>query len=41
MKKKYVLHPGPLYSRTDDDEHFVGAADLARLYRVRMSECYV
>lgn len=36
---KYVLHPGPVWSRYDGDRHFVGAAQLAALYRVPPGEC--
>ena len=39
--KKYVLHPGYVWSRTDADRHFITAAVLARLYKVPMRECVV
>ena len=41
MSRRYVLHPGYVYSRNDGDRHFVGAVDLARLYGVRLSDCLV
>jgi hypothetical protein len=39
MAIKYVLHPGFITSRTDGDRHYIGDAQLARLYGVPMSEC--
>lgn len=39
--KKYILYPGPITSRSDGQEHFIHAAQLANLYRVRLSECEV
>jgi len=40
-KKRYVLHPGWVWSRTDGDRHFIPAAVLARLYKVPLRECVV
>ena len=39
--KRYILYPGPVRSQTDGQVHYVGAADLAQLYGVRLSECVV
>lgn len=41
MVKKYVLRPGVIYSKNDDDPHHIDAPTLARLYGVLMSECIV
>lgn len=38
--KKYAIHPGYVYSKSDGDEHYVGFRDLVRLYRVKSSECF-
>ena len=38
---KYCLHPGYVISQNDGDRHFIGAARLADLYRVHLSECVV
>lgn len=39
--KKYLPCPGYITSRTDGDRHYIGAGQLASLYRVSMSECEV
>lgn len=39
--KKYLLCPGYVTSRTDGDQHYITAEQLARLYRVNPSECEV
>lgn len=39
--KKYVLIPGRVVSRVDGQVHRIGAYDLAKLYGVKRSECYV
>ena len=41
MAKKYILCPGPVQSCIDGDLHFIGAERLAKLYGVRLSECFV
>lgn len=41
MAALYLLCPGWVTSRTDGQDHHVGADDLARLYGVPMSECVV
>jgi hypothetical protein len=38
---RYALHPGKIQSSSDGDTHFISASQLARLYRVRMSECVI
>lgn len=38
--KKYVLHPGPVYSH-DGDRHLIGPLELARLYKVDLADCLV
>ena len=37
--KRYVLHPGWVFSKTDGDKHFIGGPRLARLYGVDIREC--
>lgn len=39
--RKYALHPGYVTSKTDDDEHYIGIAQLARLYQLRSTEYIV
>jgi hypothetical protein len=41
IKKKYILIPDYVISRTDGDLHYVDAMQLARLYNVPLSECIV
>lgn len=41
MKRRFRLLPGPVRSRNDDDVHWIDAPTLARLYGVRMGECFV
>lgn len=38
---KYVLHPGIVVSKSDGDKHFISAARLCALYRVKWEECVV
>lgn len=30
----YVIHPGPVYSKTDGDLHYIGTHELVKLYGV-------
>jgi hypothetical protein len=39
MKKKYVIHPGLVKSKSDGDVHFISSARLCELYGVRWEEC--
>lgn len=39
--KKYLVCPGWVWSRTDGDQHYIGAADLMRLFGVSPAECVV
>lgn len=39
-KVKYLLLPGYVGSRNDRDTHYISAAQLAFLYRVRPDTCY-
>lgn len=39
--KPYVLFPGHVTSWNDRDSHFVGAVELARLYRVELADCEI
>jgi hypothetical protein len=39
--KKYILHPGWVTSKTDGQEHFITALDLAECYKVSITECLV
>lgn len=38
---RYMIHPGPVDSKSDGDTHYVGVRDLIRLYGVNPSECCV
>lgn len=38
---RFCLHPGPVYSVNDGDDHFIGAHQLADLYGVKSTECVV
>ena len=38
---RYMLHPGPMTSKTDGDRHFIGAGQLAQLYGVSLKNCVV
>lgn len=38
---RYVLHPGYVTSKNDGDEHWISAGNLARLYRVKPTDCIV
>ncbi len=40
-KKKYVLHPGFVFSATDGDRHYITARQLAKLWGVPMNMCFV
>ena len=39
--KKYILHPGYIYSIFDGDKHYVSAFQLCLLYGVTWSKCVV
>jgi len=39
--KKYILHPGYMYSNFDGDKHYISAFQLCLLYSVKWSECVV
>ena len=41
MDVKYVLCPGKIHSKNDDDYHFISAEQLARLYHVKISDCVI
>lgn len=41
MRKRYVVYPGPVVSRTDGDVHEVPAENLIRLYGVDRRECVI
>ncbi len=41
MTARYLLCPGTIRSRTDGQEHHVGASQLAMLYGVSRSECLI
>ncbi len=40
-EKRYVLCPGYVKSKTDGQEHFITAGQLAHLHGVNPAECYV
>lgn len=37
--KKYVLHPGYVFSRIDNDKHYISSDKLKKLYNVDQAEC--
>jgi len=39
--KRYILHPGYVESKNDGQRHFIGAAELSRLYGVDMRNCVI
>jgi hypothetical protein len=41
MKPRYMLHPGIVRSRHDNDRHFIDAGELARLYCLKPGEYFV
>jgi len=41
VKPKYVLCPGYIRSKNDNQLHYIGAARLADLYRVPIRECQI
>ncbi len=36
---KYIVHPGPMRSKSDGQWHYIGYGDLIRLYDVRPKDC--
>ena len=41
MSKKYLVVAGYVTSKTDGDQHYIGASDLIGLYGVNRAECLV
>ena len=41
MLPKYVLCPGKIPSKSDNDFHFISAGQLAQLYHVKVEDCIV
>lgn len=41
MAIRYVLHPGPVISKSDGQTHVITAEQLARLYQIPLHECIV
>lgn len=39
--QRYVLCPGYVRSKTDGQRHYISAGQLAKLYRVKWSDCMV
>jgi len=37
--KKYIIHPGFVFSASDRNKHYVGYMQLIRLYGLTPSEC--
>ena len=40
-RKRYLVLPGRVYSRTDGDDHFISASQLMHLYGVDPRECVI
>lgn len=41
MKKKYIVCPGNVRSKSDGDLHYISASKLMMLYRVNPAECII
>lgn len=39
--KKYIIAPGKIISRSDGDEHYIGASQLMDLYKIEPYECII
>lgn len=39
MSKRYVVHPGFIYSKTDRQKHYITFTQLVRLYGVPSADC--
>jgi len=39
MKRRYIVHPGFVVSRTDGDQHYIGYSQLIALYKVDPTLC--
>jgi hypothetical protein len=39
--KRIYLHPGYVISNFDGNKHFIGSRQLAELYKVDLSKCYL
>ena len=37
---KYAIYPGWIISRTDGERHFIGYAELIRLYMLSARDCF-
>lgn len=40
-RKRYIVRPGRVFSRTDGDEHWISAQALIHLYQVDPRECVI
>lgn len=38
---KYAIYPGYAQSKNDGDIHYIGVAQLVKLYQVHISECII
>lgn len=38
---RYILHPGYIKSKTDGEMHYIGAKELAHLYKVDIHKCRI
>lgn len=41
MKKKYLVVPGEVVSKTDGQTHFISPQELIRLYNVDKRDCVI
>ena len=39
--ERFVLHPGPVISKNDGQEHYISSVQLARLHGLNMRDCVV
>lgn len=41
IKKKYIICPGEVRSKSDNDIHYISSSQLMRLYGVESHECII
>jgi hypothetical protein len=41
MRKKYIVIPGYITSKNDNDVHYISSAKLMALYNVNPKECFL
>lgn len=41
MKRKYMVHPGSVYSKRDNQLHYITSNQLIKLYAVDPKDCVI